>query len=451
MSASSSLRTDKKRTSLSGKPTLEHVYIFDNDRESQTSSLNAALVKDENPGTKKVEYSVEEGLGIGERNSNDAVEELLDHIDLSDNKSNPNIRLQLCRDKNARVPDANHEKKQFTSNLPGEPRLPVPHKVNTSHLDHVFCPIPQHSSGNVLQLPGSPTSNSSAIPGSGIPLDQTKTPYTVLDNDHETRDHGSVRAEHQNDHFTITSSGSDSSAMFSGLGEPIASAKDIGMPTVVDIPADAKSVAILKTIKADKIKRAGSTTTSIPEGTSKKMKAEKVKRAGPCAISIPQGTSRDFQTICAEWGIETEVLFTFQNAIDGLFGKALTSALTASSSILGQISHLCVLPEKSSLVMFRNAPFRWISSTLLEFQIPEETLIQYGGETIIIISANIRIDYSNDGTFTVLLSANRLGDDDRTWSWSESNVGLLARFQYEQELLPVTLSHTGRNGKRIVY
>lgn len=448
MSTSSDLRKDKTRNPLSGTSTLKHVFFFGNGGENQTASLIATSVNDENSAATKVEPNVE--YGSGERNLNDAVEESLDHIDSSDIQ---NISLQPCKDQKAGLAQANHKNKQLTSNLrevTGDRILPVPHKVYTSHLDHVSYPIEQPFSTDVLRLPGTPLSCSIAeTHGPGIPLDKTSTPDAILENEHETRDR--VRVEHENHHFSMASPGSGDSNMSSEPGEPIASAKDIGMPTIVDIPADAKSVAILRTIKADKNHQFVSTATSKPQGTSKMTKREKAKRAGPSAISIPQGTSRDFQTLCAEWGIKTVMPFTFQHAIDGLFGKALTSALAASSSILRQISHLCVLPEQSSLVMFRNAPFRWVSSILLEFQVPEETLIQFGGETIIILSANIKVDYSEDGTFTISLSASRLGDDDRTWSWSESDVGLVARFEYEQELLPVTLSRTGKTGKRIAY
>ncbi|KAE9986400.1 hypothetical protein EG327_004368 [Venturia inaequalis] len=398
------------------------------------ASLTADPVDDNSSEPRRVDTRVEDGLE-GRISFHD--------MDFSDNQTNQTVLPQLCQDQKAGVVEANHEKKQLMSNLPDEQSLPVAHKVCASPLHHLSQPITQQYPADVLRLPGTPLTNSSAnTPGSEIPLVQTGTSDAVLNNEHETRHHGTVHAEPETHHSHSVSPGSDSSNMSSVPVEPIASAKDIGMPTVVDIPADAKSVAILKTIKADNIKRAGSTATFIPQGTSN---AEKAKRAGASAISISQGTSRDFHALCTEWGIKTEAPFTFQNAIEGLFGKALTSALSARSSILGQISHLCVLPEKSSLVMLKNSPFHWISSTSLEFQILEETPVQYGGETIIILSANVKIDYSEDGTFSVLLSASRLGDDDRTWSWLESNVGLVARFQYEQVLLPVTLSHTGKN------
>lgn len=424
--------------------TLEHVYFFDNSRKSHSAFLTAVSVDNETSGTKKVDTSVEDGDGLVERNSN--------HPPADRKDIQQTVPLQLCRDQKAEVAEANHENKQPFSNSPvvaGDQNLPVLHRVYASYRDQ----LTHHFSADLLPLPGTPLSSasSSTTPASGIPLDQTNTPDALLDNGQETRHHGAFRAEPAPHHTNSNSSGSDSSDMSLLLEEPIASAKDIGIPTVVEIPADAKSVAILKTIKADKIKRAGSTTTPISQGAAKIAKAENTTRSAVPAISIPQGTSRDFLTHCLEWGIKTVAPFTFQNAIDGLFGTALTSALTAGSSILGQISHLCVLPEKSSLVMFRNAPFHWISSTLLEFKIPEGTSVQYGGETIIIISASIKIDYTEDGTFSVSLSASRLGDDDRTWTWTEPNVGLVARFQYEDELLPVTLSPTGKNGKRLVY
>ncbi|TLD31737.1 hypothetical protein E2P81_ATG07227 [Venturia nashicola] len=437
LTAESDVRTGKPRVAMSGTPTLEHVLFFGNGGESQPSfptsvTSTAAPVDDESWGTRKAD-------------SNDALQESLHHF--SDCETNQSIPLQLCKDPSAGLQEANHEKKQLMSNLPdvtGERSLSVPHEFYTELLDHFPQPIRHPFSANVKTLPLSPRSNSSASsPGPGISLDQTNTPDAILDK--ETRHHGTLRAEPKNHSIAITSPGSDSSKMSSIPTEPIASAKDIGMPTVVDIPADAKSVAILKTIKADKIKRTGSTTILLPKDTSNMSKAEQTKRAGPAAISIPQSTSGDFQTICADWGIKTVVPFTFENAIDGLFGKALTTALKASSSILGQVSHLRVLPERSSLVMLKNSPFQWISSTLIEFHIPEETLVQHGGEMIIIDSANVKIDYSENGTFSVLFSASRLGDDDRTWTWLESNVGLVARFQYEQELLPATLSHTGKN------
>lgn len=416
------------RTALSDTLSLKHIYFFDNEVvDSRTSSPIAISKADKGTATVKVDPSVKDGHG--ERILNGVVEHSLNRCSSSVNQQTHNTFLQSCRCRkhNAGVA-ADHTKKQLTSYLlqeTGDQSLPVPRKVFTSHVDSVSCSTTQQLPDEVLPHTDHSLIGSSAIPGPGMQAD-TETLTEVPDSYRETRDHGFAKAGHWDEYSTNTSPALDSSPMSLQPKEPIASAMDIGLPTVVEIPSDAKSVAILKTIKADKI-----------------------KRAGPSAIPIPQGTSREFQALCAEWGIKIGALFTFRDAVDGLFGKALTISLSTSSSVLRQISHLSVLPKKSSLVASRNAPFRWVSSTLLEFEVPENTSIQYEGEKVSLLSANIKIDYSKDGKFTVLLSTSRLGGDDSTWSWSESHIRLLARFQYEQELLPVTLSHTGRNSKEV--
>ncbi|QDS76703.1 hypothetical protein FKW77_000810 [Venturia effusa] len=447
MSASSNFRMDQTETALSGTSSLTHIYFFDNGRESQTPCPVAASSNDEDSRTEKVGTSVEDGRGgLGEGSSHNAFEKSFHRADNSNDEINKSASLPPREKQDASAAAGNHEKKkQLMSNLPdvtGGRGLPVPHKAHTSWRDHLLSPLTQQIPEDVVL--GQSPSSSTAVPSSVLSLAQRKTSDAVPENEHGTRDREIVRREEQNSYLTGCLD-SERFPMSSKPGEPIASAKDIGMPTVVDIPADATSVSILKTIKADKIKRAGLASRSIPQGTPRTTEAGKMKRIEPSAISTPPGTCTNFRSLCAEWAIKTEPPFSFQNAIDSLFGKALTSALMASPSIPGQIFHLCVQPEKSSLVMLENAPFRWISSTLLEFEISKGTSIEYHGEKIIIHSANVKVEYSTDGRFTVLLSVCRLGIDDMTWSWSESDIGLLARFQYEQNLIPITLFHAGKN------
>jgi hypothetical protein len=423
MGLSRDLPTGATETAFSHELSLRHVYFFVNNQplESHSSCPIAGPMVNGSPEVERVDPSVEKGNL--EWKSTSVVEPSLDHIYFFVDQKNQNILLQPCRNEDAGDDAANHTKKQLTSNLrqeTGDQSLAAPHKVHIRPLD----PITQQFLDEVLPLSETPLLKSGAPPDPAIPLPHAKKSDAGLNPQLKARDHGTINACSV-EHFADYQPDSDLSSMNTN-SETIASAMDIGTPTVVEIPADAKSVAILKTIKADKI-----------------------KRAGPTSTFTPRGTAGNFQALCADWGIDTKLPLTFQDAISGLFGQSLLQLLITSSSILQQISNLPVLPDTSNLVALSNGSFTWVSSALLEFQIPENTSIQYGGKAVTILSANIKLDCSKDGTITVLLSANRLGDGHTTWSWSESNVGLFARFVFEQDHLPVTLSHIGKNGKNV--
>jgi hypothetical protein len=397
---------------FSSGQSLGHVYFF---VHAQPLESHSSPIDDERPEGAKVDL---------ESKSTSAVQPSLAHVYFFVEQQNQSILLQPCsNDDDAGVAATNHSKKQLTSNWRQEtkdPGLSVPHKVDDRPIDPVVCPINQQSPDELEALRKTPSLTSGVTPDPGSP--ETHAPDAVWHNCLGPRDHGTFDAQHLSHHQL----GSHVNSMSIDPEETIASAKDIGTPTVVEIPTDAKSVAILKTIKADKI-----------------------KRAGPITIATPKGTTANFQALCADWGLDTGLPYTFQDAANGLFGEALFEPLINSSSILRHISKFSVLLDKSTLVALRNGPFTWVSSALLEFDIPTHSSVQHKGTAATILSANIKVDCSKEGTITALLSATISNDENFSWSWSKPNIGLGARFMHEQNRLPVTLSRIGKKGKTI--